>query len=153
MADTDCIILFVQPPASLKFIEHLRLNNINLPVYCSLAQLDEDKIPNQDLKIYENVRFVSSVNLRVNPELLLVKSTGKNYGSLPGAVAACAFDGMNILIEAIRKAGTEREKIQKAITDIKYEGVTGTIQFDDKGNRKGTPGFVEIKNGIPVSEK
>ncbi len=44
-ADIDCIILFVQPPASLKLIEQLRLNNINLPVYGTLAQLDENKIP------------------------------------------------------------------------------------------------------------
>jgi ABC-type branched-subunit amino acid transport system substrate-binding protein len=43
--------------------------------------------------------------------------------------------------------------IQKAIADIKYEGVTGIIQFDDKGNRSGTPGFVEIQNGIPVQMK
>jgi len=60
---------------------------------------------------------------------------------------------MNILIEAIRRAGTEREKLQKAVAGIKYEGVTGVIQFDEKGNRKGTPGFVEIKNGIPVTVK
>ncbi len=46
---------------------------------------------------------------------------------------------MNILIEAIRKAGTERENIQKTIAEIKYEGVTGTIEFDDKGNRKEIP--------------
>ena len=37
---------------------------------------------------------------------------------MPGTVAAYAFDGMNILIEAIRKAGTEREKIQKAHKQI-----------------------------------
>ena len=60
---------------------------------------------------------------------------------------------MNILIEAIRKAGTERENIQKALAKIRYEGVTGTIEFDEKGNRIGIPGFVEIKNGVPVHLK
>jgi ABC-type branched-subunit amino acid transport system substrate-binding protein len=77
----------------------------------------------------------------------------EKYGRLPGTAAAYAYDGMNILIEAIREAGTERENIQKAMAAIKYEGVTGTIQFDEKGNRKGTPGFVEIRNGIPVKLK
>jgi ABC-type branched-subunit amino acid transport system substrate-binding protein len=43
------------------------------------------------------------------------------------------------LIEAVKEAGTERENIQKAMAKIRYEGVTGTIQFDDKGNRKGIP--------------
>jgi ABC-type branched-subunit amino acid transport system substrate-binding protein len=68
-------------------------------------------------------------------------------------VANYAFDGMNLLIEAIRKSGSGYEKIQKALSEIRYNGVTGTIQFDERGNRKGIPGFVEIKNGISVSVK
>jgi branched-chain amino acid transport system substrate-binding protein len=152
-ADIDCIILFVQPPASLEIAEQLRLNHMNLQVFGSLAQLDENKIPNQDLKIYENVMFVSSENYKDKPGISFSEEYRNKYGIFPGAVAASAFDGMNILIEAIRRAGTEREKLQKYMADIKYEGVTGIIQFDDKGNRKGIPGFVEIKNGIPVPVK
>ncbi len=60
---------------------------------------------------------------------------------------------MNILIDAIRSAGTDREKLQKRLEGIKYEGVTGLIEFDDKGNRRGAPGLVEIKNGLPVQVK
>jgi branched-chain amino acid transport system substrate-binding protein len=149
----NCIVLFVQPPGSLKIIEHLKLNNLNQPVYCSRAQLDENLIPVRDLKIYEGVKFVTSVNIDSEPWISFREEYREKYGSLPGAVADCAFDGMNILIEAIRTAGTDREKLQKAMTDIKHEGVTGLIQFDDKGNRKGTPGLVELKNGIPVSVK
>ena len=53
-------------------------------------------------------------------------------------VAAYAFDGMSVLIEAVRISGSpEREKIQEALSKIQYEGVTGRIQFDDKGNRLG----------------
>ena len=152
-AGIDCIILFVQPPASLKLVDQLRLNHLSIPVYCSMAQLDENKIPHRDLKIYENVRFVSSENLSGKPGISFSEDYRKKYGNSPGALASSAFDGMNILIEAIRRAGTEREKLQKAVAGIKYEGVTGVIQFDEKGNRKGTPGFVEIKNGIPVTVK
>jgi ABC-type branched-subunit amino acid transport system substrate-binding protein len=57
---------------------------------------------------------------------------------------------MSLVIEAIRIAGLDREKIQKSLKDIKLEGVTGPIQFDDKGNRFGTPQLIEIKNGIPI---
>jgi len=77
----------------------------------------------------------------------------RTYGIMPGNVASFAYDGMNILIEAIRNSGIEREDIQKYMSQTSFEGVTGIIQFDDKGNRKGNPGFVEIKNGIPVSLK
>jgi branched-chain amino acid transport system substrate-binding protein len=150
---TGCVLIFVQPPAAFKIIEKIKLKKMNLPVYGPLALLDENLTGGKTLKDYEDVAFVSSVNLSGKAGIVFSDDYRKTYGKIPGAVAAYAFDGMNILIEAIRKAGTERENIQKAIAEIKYEGVTGTIQFDDKGNRKGTPGFVEIKDGIPVSRK
>ncbi len=73
------------------------------------------------------------------------------YGSRPGSVAAYAYDGMNLVIEAIRRAGLDRDNIQKSMTKLHYDGVTGVIQFDDKGNRLGAAGLMEIKNGIPVA--
>ena len=149
-AGTDCIVLFVQPPASMKIVEQIKRKHINQPVFGSLALLDENIISQKDLKNYDNVIFISSVNLSGKTGKSFSEGYMNKYGNLPGAVAAYAYDGMNLLIEAIRKAGTEREKLQKSMADIKYEGVTGIIQFDDKGNRKGAPGLTEIKNGIPV---
>jgi ABC-type branched-subunit amino acid transport system substrate-binding protein len=70
---------------------------------------------------------------------------------MPGAVSAYAFDGMSILLETFRRVGSEREKIQKYLSSMKFEGVTGRIQFDEKGKRIGMPELVQIKKGIPVS--
>ena len=53
-------------------------------------------------------------------------------------------------IEAIKKAGLERENIQKALFKIQSEGVTGLIQFDEKGNRSGSLIVTPVKNGAPV---
>ena len=62
----------------------------------------------------------------------------KIYGNMPGMVASYSYDCMNVLIEAIRQAGnSDREMIQKALKNIQFNGVTGPIQFDDKGNRMG----------------
>jgi branched-chain amino acid transport system substrate-binding protein len=144
------LVLFVQPPASLKITEQLKLNHINILVFGSLAQLNENLISRQDLKNYENTMFVSSEYLCGKLGDSFSEDYRKTYGNLPGAVAAYAWDGMNILIEAVRKSGPDRDKVQKSMAEIKYEGATGIIDFDDKGNRKGTPGFVEVKNGIQV---
>ncbi|MBK8881574.1 MAG: ABC transporter substrate-binding protein [Bacteroidales bacterium] len=146
----DCIILLVQSAPAIQIIEQLRQNNLHRPVFATLNQLDENKIPGLDYKYFENVMLASSEIFSGKLGESFVKDYRKQYGNDPGAVAAYAFDGMNILIDAVRKAGTEREGIQKALREIKYVGVTGTIQFDANGNRKGTPVFVEIRNGIPV---
>jgi ABC-type branched-subunit amino acid transport system substrate-binding protein len=72
------------------------------------------------------------------------------YGKRPGIEAAYAYDGMNLIIEALINGGLDRESIQKSLVKIHYEGVTGAIQFDEKGNRVGVPCLIQIKNGIPV---
>ncbi len=55
------------------------------------------KFPIQDLKMYDNVMFVSPVNFMSKSGTSFVEDYRKNYGVQPGAVAACAFDGMNII--------------------------------------------------------
>ncbi len=146
----DCLLLFTEPPAALKIIEQMRLDKIQRPVYCFMNQLDGNKMPDYDIKRFENVIFVSPVNLNGKAGISFSDEYRNNFGAYPGAVAACAFDAMNILIKAVLSAGTDRGKLQGALKSIKYEGVTGLIQFDDKGNRMGTPGLEVIKNGIPV---
>jgi ABC-type branched-subunit amino acid transport system substrate-binding protein len=135
----------------MRIITQLRERKMNQSVFGSLSLLDENEIPGQDMKYYENVVLISPGNLSGSKGLAFREEFQKTYGKLPGAVAAYSFDGMNLLIEAIRKAGPDRENIQKALSKIHFEGVTGLIQFDDKGKRMGTPGLIEIKNGVPVT--
>jgi ABC-type branched-subunit amino acid transport system substrate-binding protein len=69
-------------------------------------------------------------------------------------VASYSYDGMSVLIEAIRNAGSsDREKIQESLENISYKGVTGSIQFDDKGNRSGKFKMMRMKDGVPVSSE
>jgi branched-chain amino acid transport system substrate-binding protein len=152
-SEPGCVVLFVHPEAAVKIIKQIKMKHMHLPVFGSFELLDENHITETDLKDCEKAAFVSSVNLSGRAGISFSDDYKKTYGIIPGTVAAYAFDGLNILIEAIKKAGTEREMIQKALTEIKYEGVTGTIQFDERGNRTGIPGFVEIRNGIPVHLK
>jgi ABC-type branched-subunit amino acid transport system substrate-binding protein len=41
--------------------------------------------------------------------------------------------------------------IQKSLSSLNYDGVTGPITFDSKGNRADTCVLKSIKNGIPVT--
>jgi branched-chain amino acid transport system substrate-binding protein len=149
-ADIKGIILFSRPPASLKFMQELRLRKMNQSVFGSLLLLDDDQLSDQDLKYYENVVIVSSGNLSGSKSLAFREEFKRTYGKYPGVVATYSFDGMSLLIEATRRAGTDRDEIQKTLAKIHFEGVTGTIQFDDKGKRVGVPDLIEIKNGITV---
>jgi branched-chain amino acid transport system substrate-binding protein len=146
----DCIILLVQPPVSLKIMERLRKDNIHIPVYCSLAQLDEDKMGNSSSVKNYDATFVCPVDLTGKSVSAFRDAYLKEYGHMPGEVASFAFDGMNILIDGIRKGGTQYVDIMNAIKGSSCKGVTGLIRFDDKGNRMGKPELAVIRNGIPV---
>ena len=50
------------------------------------------------------------------------------------------YDAFNVLIEAMKKAGsTESAKFLPELARIEYNGITGPIRFDDKGDIKDGP--------------
>ena len=63
---------------------------------------------------------------------------GARWGRAPDYTAAYAYDGANIVIAAIRKAGLNRARIGDAVRALSpIEGVTGRIDWDAQGqNRK-----------------
>jgi len=72
------------------------------------------------------------------------RSEFKNrFGKLPGIAESYAYDGMNLIIDAIMKAGLDREAIKDTIAEIQYSGgVTGSIVFDEFGNRTDPVRFI-----------
>jgi ABC-type branched-subunit amino acid transport system substrate-binding protein len=75
----------------------------------------------------------------------------KRFDLEPDVFAAHAYDGMNILIEAIQKAGLNRALIRDVLTDLKtfqgYQGVTGIVNFDATWNNIRAVFMAECING------
>jgi branched-chain amino acid transport system substrate-binding protein len=63
--------------------------------------------------------------------------------------APYAYDAANIIIEAMKKAGSsDPAKYLPALAGITYKGVTGNITFDEKGDIKGgSISLYQVKNG------
>ena len=63
--------------------------------------------------------------------------------------APYAYDAANVMIEAMKKAGsTDPAKYLPVLAGITYQGVTGNIAFDDKGDIKGgSISLYQVKNG------
>jgi len=55
----------------------------------------------------------------------------KRFGSRPDVFASLAYDTMNILVQAVCRAGLNRGRIRDALTGVEsYKGVTGDMVFD-----------------------
>jgi branched-chain amino acid transport system substrate-binding protein len=152
-ASADCIVLFCEPLSSLKIIRQIHHNKMKQPVFGSLSIVNENELTEQELQEMDNSLMIPSGKWSLSKNSVFTQEYRELYGKTPGLVAAYAYDGMNLIIEALKEASVpEREKIQKALENIHYEGVTGPVQFDDKGNRIGPFKTTELKNGIPERE-
>ena len=149
-ADINGIIFFGNPASSLMIVKQIQQRKINIPVFGSLSVMGEREFEESEWKTFENAVLITSGQWFNSNGLNFSTEFQKTWGYKPGPVAAYAYDGMNLIINAVKYAGASREQIQKYLKKVKYYGVTGTIQFDDRGNRIGEVELMRIKNGIPV---
>ena len=62
-----------------------------------------------------------------------VKGYEEKYKATPNMFAAIAYDGINLMAEVIRKAGTDRKAIRDELAKTKnFSGVTGKITFTEQ---------------------
>lgn len=71
------------------------------------------------------------------------------YGSVPDAMAVLGYDGMYMMADAIKRAGsTDKEKIKDALANTKdFEGVTGKISLDKNHDPVKAAVVLEYKDG------
>ena len=82
------------------------------------------------------------------------------YGEVPIQFAADAYDGIYILVKAAEKAGITSDMsydevcdlMVAAMQEISYDGLTGSMTWDDTGAVTKTPMAATIVNGVYVFE-
>jgi branched-chain amino acid transport system substrate-binding protein len=77
-----------------------------------------------------------------------VNSYRETYGVPPDLYAAHGYDAMMILAEALAKSGPIPSDFWKGITSIReFAGVTGMIQFDERGDVQKFPRVYVVEEG------
>lgn len=148
----DAILIWGNARESALILKQIRDKGMSQPVYGS------DRMVNPEfLRIAGPLANGIVTTCQYNPEAGTpsLKAFRSNYlerfGHEPDVFAAHAYDGMNIIIEAVRKAGLNRALIRDVLTDLKtfqnYEGVTGTIIFDGTWNDIGNIFMAEVHDG------
>jgi branched-chain amino acid transport system substrate-binding protein len=144
------IILFCRPRLSLEIYRRLQSYHVKQPVYGSLFIVDENVLSAGELKGFDRGLEVPIGQWDPRKWEMFRQEFKHTFNSEPGAVAAYAFDGMNVLIDAIRITGLDRDKMQESIARLKVEGVTGPLHFDKQGNRDMHFSVTRIRDGVPV---
>ncbi|MFZ2782101.1 MAG: ABC transporter substrate-binding protein, partial [Rectinemataceae bacterium] len=92
----------------------------------------------------------SKDDTRPEVQAIVQKYTAK-FGAAPDALAVLAYDGMNIMLDAIKRAGkTNNEAIRDALKATDLAAVGGQITFDEFRNPVKSVVIIEMKGGEQV---
>jgi branched-chain amino acid transport system substrate-binding protein len=148
----DAIVIWGNPKESALILKAMREMGMNQPVYCS------DRIVNPEFlniagKLANGIVTTCQYNPSSNdPKLAAFRlHYKKRFGMEPDVFAVHAYDGMNLIIRSIEKAGLNRVLIRDVLTDLKtfqgYEGASGKMVFDATWNNIRPIYLAKIKNG------
>lgn len=148
----DAIILWGNPKESALILKALRAMGMNQPVYCS------DRIVNPEFlsiagKLADGIVTTCQYNPNSkDPKLAAFRSNyRKRFGIEADVFAVHAYDGMNLIIESVKKAGLNRVLIRDVLTDLQtfqgYNGASGKIIFDATWNNIRPIYLAKITNG------
>ncbi len=77
-----------------------------------------------------------------------VRAFGVKYGKVPDALAALAYDATNLMLTAIKDAGTDdTARVKDALNRIKFNGVSGRLTFDQFHNPVKSSTILAIRDG------
>ena len=148
----DAIAMWGNAKESALILQQIRAMGLKQPVYAS------DRIVSPVfLEMAGNLANGLVTTCQYNPDsddpkLKKFKTDYKiRFGIEPDVFAAHAYDGMNILIQSIERAGLNRAVIRDVLTDMKvtngYKGVTGDLVYDGTWNNIRPIFMAEVKNG------
>lgn len=135
-----------------KIIKEMSTMGLNIPIYGS-DRLATKKFIEEAGNLANGIVSTYPYNPKLQDKELTEfnRKYNSKYGENPDAFSAHSYDGMNILISAIRQAGLNRVLIRDLLTDHEtfqgYNGITGKITFDASWNDIGPIWMVEIENG------
>jgi len=148
----DGILIWGNARESALILNQLRQMGMNQPVYAS-DRVISDEFLRLAGKNAEGLVTTSPYDPSAdNPGLKKFREDyRKRFGMEADVLAAHAFDGMNLIIKGIEKAGLNRALIRDVLTDLKtfqgYQGITGKIVFDETWNDIGDIYMAEVENG------
>jgi branched-chain amino acid transport system substrate-binding protein len=149
--NTEALVVFGTYQNARPLLDILKDKNASLKVFGSLNMTNDGMIGANYSQGCEGGIFVSSNFCFTTAGQIFKDRYQEKYGTMPNPSASYAYDGVNLLIEAVQKSGPDRVGISDALRGIEFNNAaTGPIRFDKNGNRT-TPVFmIQLIKGHPV---
>lgn len=83
--------------------------------------------------------------------LAFIDAYEAEYGEQPDMFSVLAYDATNLGLQALEEAGATRDKLNEAIKNIEFDGLTGSFKFDEEHTPLKEVLVVELQNGEQVN--
>ncbi len=131
-------------------IKQAREMGIDVPIVGGDGFDSSDLVSLAGKENLNNVFFTTAyTTVNANDKLkAFIEAYKAEYGEEPSMFSALAYDAANLMIQAFEEAGTtDTEAVQKVMSDINFEGVTGSFTFDKTHTPDKAALVVEIVDG------
>jgi branched-chain amino acid transport system substrate-binding protein len=143
--DAQTVINWSSKRAPVIMTMNYRQVGLDLPLYLGSAVLSKAYLDaagkNADGAVTAGLKFYGAETLPdSDPQKKVIigyrTSYEKKYGKEANQFGACAFDGFNIVVSALKKAGVNKTELREAIEQTKnYVGVNGIFSFSSDDHR------------------
>jgi ABC-type branched-subunit amino acid transport system substrate-binding protein len=147
--EPDALVVWGNPGEAAGIVRQARDLAIDLPIF-GFTRMATDLFLEAAGDAAEGIVVVAAMNPeRGDPAWVeFFDRYRQRWDEAPDSFAAHAYDGMTLLIEAVRIAGLNRARIRDALFDVgSYHGVTGEIRFDTNMNDIRPPWLAEVREG------
>ncbi|MBI3449291.1 MAG: ABC transporter substrate-binding protein [Acidobacteria bacterium] len=147
--EPDAIVLWGNPEETGRAVRQIREAGLTVPLF-GFDRMTEEPFLKLAGAAAEGIVLAATMNPdSVEPRWTSFRDRyHARFGEEPDAFAAHAYDGMNLLIGAIRKAGLNRALIRDALFDLEeYDGVAGKILFDSVMTDGARPWLAVVEKG------
>lgn len=145
----DAVVLWCDAPAAGNILKQMREMGMKQPVFGSTRVVGDALLQNAGAAA-EGLEAVYPFDpTRDDPAWLdFQKRFDAAYHARTDSFSALGFDTMNILLEAICRAGLNRGKIRDALYALEhYRGVTGEMLFDPNAKNVAAMYLGKVRNG------
>jgi branched-chain amino acid transport system substrate-binding protein len=135
--DVDVIFLGALPVTDGPLIKQIRNAGIDAQIAGDSSLLDPSTLSVSGGASAGAMSYTAFLPTDTSPQTKeFVEGYRKMFGQEPNAYAAYAYDATNLVVAAVKKAGsaTDRQAIRDALASTKeFPGVTGKISYPTKG--------------------
>jgi branched-chain amino acid transport system substrate-binding protein len=147
--EPDALVIWGNPLEAGRIVRQTREMKVDLPIF-GFTRMANDVFLDVAGSAAEGVVVVATMNPERGDPIWddFHDRYRQRWDEAPDSFAAHAYDGMTLLIEAVRTAGLNRARIRDALFAVgNWHGVTGEIRFDTNMNDIRPPWLAEVRDG------